>query len=90
LRLLGKIAYQRGDTAAANAYLHESSEIFQALGDRLELGRTQYQSALAALRQNDRSRTLALLQQAWSIFHALGARVELRRVDEALMQLKSA
>ncbi len=90
LRLLGKIAYHRGQHEAARAYLRESSEIFEALGDRLELGRTQIQSALAALRQNDRDQALAQLQQAWSTFHALGAKAELRRVDESLMQLRGA
>jgi class 3 adenylate cyclase/tetratricopeptide (TPR) repeat protein len=89
LRLLGKVAMQRGDYAAAEQFFLESSDIFELTVDRLELGRTQYQSALLAQRRGDRSSAVVLLHHARSIFDELGAKGELSRVEERLAQLKS-
>jgi predicted ATPase/class 3 adenylate cyclase len=88
LRLLGKIARQRGDLEKAGQHLRKSLAIFQVLQDRLELGKAHYQLALLALNQRDPASARAQLQEALTIFEKLGSKLELRRVKEALAQLK--
>jgi tetratricopeptide (TPR) repeat protein len=88
LRLLGKIARQRGDLEKAGQHLRKSLAIFQVLQDRLELGKAHYQLALLALSERDPASARAQLQEAFTIFEKLGSKLELRRVKEALAQLK--
>ncbi len=81
LRLLGQVNLAEGNPEGADEALKESADIFNAIGNQIEQGRTAYARALTSLYRQDDTSARMLLNEARLIFRQLGARVDLRKVD---------
>jgi len=87
-RLVGRIAYVRGDLAVARRHLERSAAIFHASGSQIEAGRAAYRSALLSLDLGQPARAREELVTARRVFERLGAAVDLRRVKVQLERLE--
>jgi len=81
LRLLGEAARLRGDYETAAGMLTESADIFAALGNQVEQGRSTVALAQLAAARGDRAGARVRLNEARLIFRQLGARLDLRKLE---------
>ena len=80
LRLFGEIACVSGDFVGAEQFLHESAEMYRAIGNRVELGRSMTTLAHLACVRGNFTEAKRLVDEARDIFQQLGANLDLRRV----------
>jgi hypothetical protein len=78
--LFGEIACVSGDFVGAEQFLHESAEMYRAIGNRVELGRSMTTLAHLACVRGNFTEAKRLVDEARDIFQQLGANLDLRRV----------
>ncbi len=90
LRLMGRLAWVRGDLVATRRYLEHSSAILHAVGSQIEAARSEYWCGLLLQHLAQTDAASEKFDAAKRVFEQLGARADLQRIESQLAAMTPA